>query len=196
MDTWWRHRIEIFSVLLALCKGNPPVIGGFPSQRPVTQSFDVSLICAWPNGWVNHQDVGDLRRHRAHYDVIVMKCILWMHNKWLHITTTGQNHVYIVEHAGNIALSTYPLKKLCLATKSRARYLSKWHKYTLDGILSQRFVNRCVQWASRRLMSPANVNRLISATCGVTGCNTYHDRRGYAEGGLNPAWNLNHSDAI
>ena len=29
------------SALLALCKGNPPVTGGFPSQRPVTRSFDV-----------------------------------------------------------------------------------------------------------------------------------------------------------
>ena len=27
--------------LLALCEGNPPVIGGFPSQKPVTRSFDV-----------------------------------------------------------------------------------------------------------------------------------------------------------
>ena len=30
-----------FSVSLAICEGNPPVIGGFPSQRPVTRSFDV-----------------------------------------------------------------------------------------------------------------------------------------------------------
>ena len=30
-----------FSTLLALCEGNPPVTGGFPSQRPVMQSFDV-----------------------------------------------------------------------------------------------------------------------------------------------------------
>ena len=28
-----------------------------------------SLICAWTNGWANNQDPGDLRRHRAHYDV-------------------------------------------------------------------------------------------------------------------------------
>ena len=27
--------------LLALCEGNPPVTGGFPSQRPVTRSFGV-----------------------------------------------------------------------------------------------------------------------------------------------------------
>ena len=52
--------------------GEPPVIGGFPSQRPVTRSFDVSLICAWTNGWINNRDAGDLRRHRTHYDVTVM----------------------------------------------------------------------------------------------------------------------------
>ena len=31
---------ETFSKLLAICAGNPPVTGGFPPQRPVTQSFD------------------------------------------------------------------------------------------------------------------------------------------------------------
>ena len=31
-----------------------------------------SLICAWINGWVNNREAGALRRHRAHYDVIVM----------------------------------------------------------------------------------------------------------------------------
>ena len=31
-----------------------------------------SLICAQINGWVNNRKAGDLRRHRAHYDVIVM----------------------------------------------------------------------------------------------------------------------------
>ena len=31
-----------------------------------------SLICLWINGCANSRDVGDLRRHRAHYDVIVM----------------------------------------------------------------------------------------------------------------------------
>ena len=31
-----------------------------------------SLICAWTNSWANNGDAGDLRRHRAHYDVTVM----------------------------------------------------------------------------------------------------------------------------
>ena len=30
-----------------------------------------SLICVWINGWVNNREAGDLRRCRAHYDVIV-----------------------------------------------------------------------------------------------------------------------------
>ena len=39
--TWWRHQMETFSALLALCAGNSPVTGEFPSQRPVTWCFDV-----------------------------------------------------------------------------------------------------------------------------------------------------------
>ena len=31
-----------------------------------------SLICIWINAWVNNREAGDLRRYRAHYDVIVM----------------------------------------------------------------------------------------------------------------------------
>ena len=33
--------METFYALLALCEGNPPVTGRFPSKRPVTQSFDI-----------------------------------------------------------------------------------------------------------------------------------------------------------
>ena len=38
---WWRHQMEIFFASLALCAGNSPVTGEFPSQRPVTRSFGV-----------------------------------------------------------------------------------------------------------------------------------------------------------
>ena len=38
---WWRHQMEAFFAWLALCVGNRPVTGEFPTQRPVTQSFDV-----------------------------------------------------------------------------------------------------------------------------------------------------------
>ena len=46
--------------------------GEFPIQRPVTRSFDFSLICVWINGWVSNREAGDLRLHRGHSDVIVM----------------------------------------------------------------------------------------------------------------------------
>ena len=69
-SAWWRHQMEIFSALLALCAGKSPVPGEFPDQWRGALMF--SLICARINGWVNNCEAGDLRRYRAHYDVIVM----------------------------------------------------------------------------------------------------------------------------
>ena len=73
--TWWRHQMEIFSALLAICARNSPVPGEFPTQRPVTRSLIFSLICVWINVWVNNREAGDLRRYHAHYDVIVMQAM-------------------------------------------------------------------------------------------------------------------------
>ena len=41
--SWWRHQMESFSALLALCAENSPVTGEFPTQRPMTRSIDVSF---------------------------------------------------------------------------------------------------------------------------------------------------------
>ena len=68
----WRHQMETFSALLAICAGNSSVPGEFPTQRPVTRSFDVYFDLPRINGWVNNCKAGDLRRNRAHYDVTVM----------------------------------------------------------------------------------------------------------------------------
>ena len=35
-----------------------------------------SLICAWINNWVNTHEADDLRRHRAHYDVTVIRVLV------------------------------------------------------------------------------------------------------------------------
>ena len=70
--SWWRHQMENFSELLALCVGNSPLTGEFPSQRPAMGALMSSLICAWTNGWVNNRDADDLICHRAHYDINVM----------------------------------------------------------------------------------------------------------------------------
>ena len=56
-----------------------PLCGEFTSHRwlSFTKASDAELwfffICAWINGWVNNREAGDLRRNRAHYDVIVMR---------------------------------------------------------------------------------------------------------------------------
>ena len=48
-----------------------------------------SLICARVNCWVKYREAGDLRRHRAHYDVIVMYLNFEM-------TATNQNNLYCI----------------------------------------------------------------------------------------------------
>ena len=75
--TWWRHQMETFSALLAICAGNSPVAGQFPAQRPVRRSFDVffDLLCICINGCVNNREAGDFKRHCTHYDVTVMMYI-------------------------------------------------------------------------------------------------------------------------
>ena len=41
------------------------------------------LICVWINAWLTSREAGDLRRHRAHYDVIVMKDFSNMAFEWM-----------------------------------------------------------------------------------------------------------------
>ena len=43
INPWWRHQTEKFSALPAICGGihHSPATGEFPTQKPVTQSFDV-----------------------------------------------------------------------------------------------------------------------------------------------------------
>ena len=40
-----------------------------------------SFICALINGWVNNREAGEMRRHRGHFDVIVMLCT-WIIALW------------------------------------------------------------------------------------------------------------------
>ena len=66
---WWRHQMEIFSALLAICAWNSPVPVNSPYKGQWRGALIFSLISAWINGWVNNRKAGDLRRHRAHYDM-------------------------------------------------------------------------------------------------------------------------------
>ena len=68
----WRHQMETFSALLALCLGNSPVTGEFPHKGQWRRALMFSLICTWMKCWVDNHEAGDLILHRTHYDVMVM----------------------------------------------------------------------------------------------------------------------------
>ena len=78
VSTWWCHIMGTFSALLALCAWNSPVTGEFPAQKASNAEF-----------WC--REAGDLRRHRAHYDVTVMighRKYIWWAQQIVQRTTT------------------------------------------------------------------------------------------------------------
>ena len=64
---------NIFHVSGHFC-GNSPVPGEFPAQRPVTRSFNAFFDLRLNLRLNKQSHAGDLRRHRAQYEVIVMSC--------------------------------------------------------------------------------------------------------------------------
>ena len=94
-----------------------PLCGEFPGHRliPLTKArnAELSFICAWINDSINNREAGDLRRHRAHYDVTVMiKCVL---NVCLYIlmlqTTEEVEFVMQIEGMSYAALGWRPAGK-------------------------------------------------------------------------------------
>ena len=65
-------KMETISALLAICAGNSPVPVNSTHKGQWRGALMFSLIYAWIKDCVNNREAGDLRRHRGHYDVIVM----------------------------------------------------------------------------------------------------------------------------
>ena len=64
---------NIFHVTDHLCgRGLHRSLVNSPHKGQRRGALMFSLICVWINGWENNREAGDLRRHHAHYDVIVM----------------------------------------------------------------------------------------------------------------------------
>ena len=75
----WKHFPRYWSFMRGIHR--------WPANSPLKGQWCIALmfsfICTWINGWVNNGEAGDLRRHRAHYDVIVMWTKLneiWYHS--------------------------------------------------------------------------------------------------------------------
>ena len=64
----WKHFPRYWPFVREIHRS--PVNSPHKVQRRGALMF--SLICARINGWVNNREAGDLRRHRAHYDVTIM----------------------------------------------------------------------------------------------------------------------------
>ena len=77
--TWWRHQMETFSALLAICAENSPVPGEYPTQRPVARSFDVyfdlrpdKLLSKQSWGWWSETLSHSLWRHRNEWWALIL----------------------------------------------------------------------------------------------------------------------------
>ena len=68
----WCHQMETFSRYWPFVQGIHRSSVNSPNKGQWRGALVFSLICTWINGWVNNRETDDLRRHRAHYDVIVM----------------------------------------------------------------------------------------------------------------------------
>ena len=111
---WWRHQMETFSALLAICAGNSPVPavpGEFPAQRPVTRSFNV-FFDLHPNKRLSNQWWG--------WWFETLSCPFWRHRNGIeHIRIKysrgkckcllfGNGNVISSHALWQISLLTYP----------------------------------------------------------------------------------------
>ena len=82
--TWLDHQMDTFSVLLALCDGNPWSPVDSPHKCQWHGALMFSLICTWVNSRANNRGASDLRCHCVHYNITVMssiKTLQWCRGK-------------------------------------------------------------------------------------------------------------------
>ena len=79
----WKH----FSCYWTFVRGIHRSSVNSPHKGQWRGALICSLICAWIKCWVNNREAGDMRRHRAYYDVIVMSYAL------LSLDLLANNHV-------------------------------------------------------------------------------------------------------
>ena len=114
--------METFSALLAICAGNSPVPGEFPTQRPVTRSFDVYFdlhlnkrLCKQSWGWW----------------FVTLLCPLWRHSNvksmlsdWWVSVTSSACHRWNVSHK-HVKLEILLFKVATVGRKNSLTF--PWH---------------------------------------------------------------------
>ena len=91
-----------------------------------------SFIYVWINGRVNNREAGDLRRHRAHYDVIVMKWNLGLSAACCTTVCWGWGHLHPWEFKS--------IDYWCISSKFNTKWISNfvvppkrfWYKQLME----------------------------------------------------------------
>ena len=94
-----------------------------------------SLVCTRINSWLNNGEAGDLRCHRAHYDVIVM---FFINSMWPSDTIWQQMWVNIGSGNGLLPDGTKPLPESVLTN----------HQWGLAAFISEHFHWKCSGYIS------------------------------------------------
>ena len=115
----WKHFPRHWPLVRGIHR--PPVNSPHKGQWRGDLMF--SLICAWINAWVNSREAGDLRRHRALYDVSVMHYL----NQWPVIVRAIGINFSEIEWKYNILNFQMPSARIILCVRSanvRRRYIA------------------------------------------------------------------------
>ena len=87
-------------------------------------AFMFSLICTWIKRWVNNLDVGDLRRYRAHYDVIVMYPLIgWTFYRKISWTRPLDSDIEFFQSVWNLTSTSAAALPSCLLNCREIRSL-------------------------------------------------------------------------
>ena len=78
MFSAWHHQMDTFFALLSLVWGIHRLPVNSPRKGRWREVLMFFLIFARIKVWVKNHEAGDLTRHRAHYDVIVMITKMWV----------------------------------------------------------------------------------------------------------------------
>ena len=101
--------MKTFSALLTLCEGNPPVTGGFPSQRPVMPSFDIFIELRLNersrSRWFETPSHSLWRRCNENV-FLILSCPIKEYRNYFQTTTCGAWHMacFLIFSTWNIVL--------------------------------------------------------------------------------------------
>ena len=94
----WKHFPRYWPFVQGIRRS--PVIS--PHKGQWRGGFMFPLTCDWINGWVSNHDAGDLRRHRAHYDVTVMWSDVGFASPFDSLASNGCFRIWYIIHIESI----------------------------------------------------------------------------------------------